>query len=149
MADNAYPLSKFHFEVGWNGESGTEQVGFTEASGFDHQIDPIEYRHGFSPQYHKTKMPGLQKFSNITLKRGTFKGDNGFMKWLITVALNKIERRNLTISLLNEEHKPVITWKINQAWPIKVQCTDLKADGNEVAVETIELAHEGLTVEFL
>lgn len=149
MADNPYPLSKFHFEVGWNGANGAEPVGFTEVSGLDHQIDPIEYRHGASPQYHKIKMPGLQKFSNITLKRGSFKGDNGFMKWLTTVALNKIERRTLTISLLDEEHKPLITWTIREAWPIKVQGTDLKADGNEVAVETIELAHEGLTVEFL
>jgi phage tail-like protein len=57
-------------------------------------------------------MPGMQKFSNITMKRGTFKGDNDFYNWWNTVALNTIERRDLTISLLNETHEPVVVWKI-------------------------------------
>ena len=89
----------------------------------------------------------MQKFSNITLKRGVFKSDNEYFNWWNTVALNTIERRNIIISLLNESHEPVITWKIKNAWPVKVQSTDLKADGNEVAIESIELAHEGLTIE--
>jgi len=139
-----YPLSKFHFIVEWGGN----RIGFTEATGFDVQIDPIEYREGASPEYHKIKMPGMQKFSNITLKRGSFKGDNQFYDWWNTVKLNTIERRDLIIKLLNENHEPVITWKVKNAWPIKVQSTDLKADGNEVAIETLELAHEGLTITY-
>lgn len=139
----AYPLPKFHFSVDWGGT----RIGFTEVSGLDRQIDVIEYREGNSPEYHKTKMPGLQKFSNITMKRGTFQGDNEYFNWLNSVQLNTIERRDLTITLLNENHEPVMTWKVKQAWPIKVQSTDLKSDGNEVAIETIELAHEGLSIE--
>lgn len=138
-----YPLPKFHFQVEWGGAS----IGFTEVSGLDVQTDPIEYRDGASPEYVKTKMPGMQKFSNITLKRGTFKGDNDFYAWWNTVALNTIDRRNVTISLLNENHEPVVVWKIKNAWPIKVQSTDLKADGNEVAIESIELVHEGLVIQ--
>lgn len=138
-----YPLPKFHFQVEWGGAS----IGFTEVSGLDVQTDPIEYRDGASPEYTKTKMPGMQKYSNITLKRGTFQGDNDFFVWWNTVALNTIERRNVTISLLNESHEPVVVWKVKNAWPIKVQSTDLKADGNEVAIETIELAHEGLVIQ--
>lgn len=138
-----YPLPKFHFQVEWGGAS----IGFTEVSGLDVQTDPIEYRDGASPEYVKTKMPGMQKFSNITMKRGTFKGDNDFYGWWNTVALNTIERRNVTISLLNENHEPVVVWKVKNAWPIKVQSTDLKADGNEVAIETIELVHEGLVIQ--
>jgi phage tail-like protein len=138
-----YPLPKFHFQVEWGGAN----IGFTEVSGLDVQVDPIEYRDGASPEYVKTKMPGLQKFSNITLKRGTFKGDNDFYNWWNTVALNTIERRNVTITLLNENHEPVVVWKIKNAWPIKVQSTDLKADGNEVAIESIELVHEGLVIQ--
>lgn len=138
-----YPLPKFHFIVEWGGT----RIGFTEASGLDRQIDVIEYREGASKEYHKTKMPGLQKFSNVTLKRGTFKGDNQFWDWLNTVQLNTIERRDLTLKLLNENHEPVVTWQIKQAWPVKIQSTDLKADGNEVAIETLELAHEGMVVK--
>lgn len=140
---NTYPLSKFHFSVDWGGT----RIGFTEVSGLDTSLDVIEYRDGASPEYHKIKMPGMQKFSNITLKRGTFQGDNEFYKWMKTVQKNVIERRDLLVSLLNENHEPVITWRIKNAWPVKVQSTDLKADGNEVAIETLELAHEGLEIE--
>ena len=138
-----YPLPKFHFQVQWGGA----QIGFTEVTGLDISTDAIEYREGSSPEFHKIKMPGLQKFSNITLKRGIFKGDNDFYKWWNTIALNTIERRDLIINLLNETHQPVVTWKIKNAWPVKIQSTDLKADGNEVAIETLEIAHEGLTIQ--
>lgn len=138
-----YPLPKFHFQVEW----GEATLAFTEVSGLDVEAEVIEYREGSNKEYHKIKMPGLQKFGNITLKRGTFQGDNKFYEWYDTIALNTVQRRDLTISLLNEAHEPVIVWKIKQAWPLKVQSTDLKADGNEVAIETLEVAHEGLVVQ--
>jgi len=138
----SYPLVKFHFQVDWAGT----KIGFTEVSGLDVETEVVEYREGSSPEYSKVKMPGMQKFSNITLKRGTFKSDNEFYNWWNTVKLNTIERRDITISLLNEEHEPVVTWKVKNAWPSKVQSTDLKSDGNEVAIESIELVHEGLTI---
>ena len=137
-----YPLPKFHFIVDWGGT----RIGFTEVTGLDMQVEAIEYREGNSPQYSKIKMPGMHKFSNITLKRGTFNGDKEFYQWINTVSLNTVERRNLTISLLNENHEPVLTWKVINAFPVKVQASDLKADGNEVAIETLELAHEGLNI---
>lgn len=141
---NDYPLVKFHFQVEWGGT----KIGFTEVSGLDVETEMIEYRHGASPEFSKTKMPGMQKYSNITLKRGSFQSDNEYFEWWNTVKLNTIERRDITISLLNEEHEPLIVWKIKNAWPLKVQSTDLKADGNEVAIETLELAHEGLNMEY-
>ena len=141
MAD--YPLPKFHFQVEWGGT----KLGFSEASGLDVESEVIEYRDGVMPEYSNIKMPGMQKYSNITLKRGTFQGDNEFYDWWNTVKLNTIERRDIVISLLNENHEPVVTWKIKNAWPVKVTSTDLKADGSEVAIETLELAHEGLAIE--
>jgi len=141
MAD--YPLPKFHFQVEWGGT----KLGFSEASGLDVESEVIEYRDGVMPEYSKIKMPGMQKYSNITLKRGSFQGDNEFYDWWNTVKLNTIERRDIVISLLNENHEPVVTWKVKNAWPVKVTSTDLKADGSEVAIETLELAHEGLTIE--
>ena len=151
MAD--YPLPKFHFQVTW--EKFKVEMGFTEVSGLDFETEVIEFRHGASPKYNKTKQPGLTKFSNITLKRGTFKGDNQFYDWWKeTVKFEEgnntgsIYRQTVTIQMLNEEHQPVMTWTLLNAWPTKVQSTDLKADGNEVAVETMELVHEGLEVKF-
>ncbi len=138
-----YPLPKFHFSVDWGGT----KIGFTEVSGLDVETELIEYREGSSPVYSKIKMPGMQKFSNITLKRGTFKSDNEFYVWWDSVKLNTIERRDVTIKLLNEEHEPVLTWKVRNAWPLKVQSTDLKADGSETAIESLEIVHEGLTIQ--
>jgi phage tail-like protein len=138
-----YPIPKFHFRVEWGGTN----IGFSEVSGLNIENKVIEYRDGVSPEYSKIKMPGMREYSNITMKRGVFKGDNEFFKWLNTISLNTVERRDLTISLLNEKHEPVVVWKVHNAFPIKVQSTDLKADGSEVAVEQIDLAHEGLTIE--
>lgn len=138
-----YPLVKFHFQVEWGGT----KIGFTEVSGLDVETEVVEYREGSSKEYSKIKMPGMQKYSNLTLKRGTFKSDNEYFAWWNSVKLNTIERRDITISLLNEEHEPVVTWKIKNAWPSKIQSTDLKADGNEVAIESMEIVHEGLTIQ--
>jgi len=92
-------------------------------------------------------MPGLRKFGNITMKRGTFADDNEYYAWFNTVNLNQIERRDVTISLLNENHEPVVVWKVKNAFPIKIQSPDLKSDANEAAIESIEIAHEGLTIQ--
>ena len=141
MAD--YPLPKFHFQVEWGGA----QIGFTEVTGLNTETQVIEYRHGASPEYAVTKMPGMQTNGNITMKRGTFLGDNEFYDWWNTVALNTIERRDLTISLLNEAHEPVVVWKVKNCWPTKVESSDLNSTGSEVAIESIEIAHEGLTIQ--
>ncbi len=137
-----YPISKFHFIVDWGGR----QIGFTEVSGLTVEVDPIEYRHGASNEFTKIKMPGMVKYSNLTLKRGTFHGDDEFHTWWKTIEMNNVERRDITISILNSNHEAVISWSVKNAWPVKVDPGDLKADGNEVAIETLELAHEGITI---
>ncbi|RDE24678.1 phage tail protein [Motiliproteus coralliicola] len=138
-----YPLPVFHFVVQWGGT----RVGFSEVSGLTQEVQPIEYRDGALPEYSTIKMPGLKKYSNVTLKRGIIAGDNEFFNWLNTVKLNTVERRDLVISLLNEEHEPVMNWKIHNAFPVKVEGPSLKASGNEVAIESVELAHEGLELQ--
>ena len=138
-----YPLPVFHFSVEWGGN----RVGFSEVTGLTQENQAIEYRDGSFPEYSSIKMPGLRKFSNITLKRGVIKGDNEFFSWLATVKLNKVERRDLVIKLLNEEHNPVMVWKVQNAFPVKVEGPQLKASANEVAIESIEIAHEGLEVQ--
>lgn len=141
-----YPLPKFHFIVDWGGT----RMGFTEVTGLDFETEVIEYREGSSPQYHKIKMPGMQKFSNITMKRGVFLGDFELYEWwkktLMFQEGKEKFRRDVAIRLLNEEHQPIITWVARNAWPCKVMYSDLKADSNEVAIETIELVHEGLSI---
>jgi len=61
--------------------------------------------------------------------------------------MNTIKRLPVTISLLDETGKPTMVWTLANAWPTKITGTDLKAEGNEVAIETIEIVHEGLTID--
>lgn len=142
MAAN-YPVSAFHFQVEWGGT----RIGFTEVSGLSIELQTIDYREGSSLEYQVTKMSGIPQYSNITLKRGIFRGDNEFFQWLNSVKMNNTDRRELTISLLDEEHNPVMVWKVKEAWPSKVEGPSLNSTGNDVAVESIDLSHEGLTIE--
>jgi phage tail-like protein len=136
-----HPLPVFRFLVEWGGQ----RVSFSEVDGLTQENQTIDYREGSFPEYSSIKMPGLRKFSNITLKRGIIESDNDFAKWLSTVKSNAVERRHLVISLLNEEHRPVMVWNIHHALPVKVEGPpDLNASGNDVAIESIEIAHEGL-----
>ena len=80
------------------------------------------------------------------MKKGIFPGDNQFFEWWNSASMNIVERRDLTISLLNEQHMPVMIWNVKNAWPSKCEGPQLKGDGNEVAVESITLQHEGITV---
>src|SRR6187200_3293013 len=128
-----YPLPVFSFTVTWGGT----RIGFSEVSGLTQENQAIEYRDGSFFEYSSIKMPGLRKFSNVTLKRGIVKADNELFIWLSTTKLITVERRNLIISLLDQEHNPVMTWKIANAWPVKLEGPALKASANEVAIESV------------
>ncbi len=143
QSPNLWPIPKFYFKVDLDGIGNA----FQEASGLNVESAPIEYRDGNSKNFSPVKMPGLKKFGNITLKKGVFKSDNKFWDWFNLIKMNTIARKPLTISLLDEAGSPTMVWKLQNAWPTKITGTDLKSTGNEVAVETIEIAHEGLTIE--
>ena len=121
-------------------------MSFQEVSGLDIQSEEIKYRAGDSKQFSVIKMPGLKKFGNVTMKKGVYKGDNKFWDWLNQIKLNTIKRVPITISLLDESSAPTMVWTLANAWPTKISSTDLKAEGNEVAIESIEIVHEGLTI---
>ena len=138
-----YPMPGYHFKVDWGGT----RIGFSEVSGLNIEVQAIEYREGSDPDYSAIKMPGLKKYGNITLKRGIIAGDNEFFDWLNTISLNQVERRDLVITLLNENHEPAMVWKARNAFPVKIEGPGLNATGNEVAIEMLEVAHEGLSIE--
>ena len=140
----SYPLSTYHFAVVWGGAN----VSFQEVSGLNMVREKIAYRGGASPEYSDTFMPGRPTFDDIVMKRGVFKGDSDYYKWRDTIKLNEVERRDLTISLLDAEHKPVVTWKVKNAFPLKIEGPSMKSNANEVAIESITIAHEGLSVEY-
>ena len=142
QSGTVWPIPKFRFEVKWD----SAVMSFQEVSGLDVEAQPIEYRHGDSPAFSVIKMPGIKKYGNVTMKKGVFSKDNKFWDWFNQIKMNTVKRIPITISLLDEAGAPTMVWSLTNAWPTKITGTDLKSDGNEVAVETIEIAHEGLTV---
>ncbi|RZL49321.1 MAG: phage tail protein [Pedobacter sp.] len=136
-------ISRYHFTVDWGGS----RIGFAEVSGLDIEIEVVSQRDGSSSVDSEKRFPGLRKFSNITLKRAILKGDNEFYDWINTKQNSKIERRNLTVKLLDENHEPIIIWLIKDAFPIKYSGPILVSNSSEIAMETLELTHEGITIE--
>jgi phage tail-like protein len=141
--DAIWPLPVFSFQVTW----GTQQkIPFQEVSGMDAETQVIEYRHSNSKAYSTIKMPGIAKYGNVTFKKGIFVKDNTFWTWYSGITMNTYDRVSIIIQLLDENQGTTMTWTLLNAWPTKVSGPTLKSDGNEVAIETIEVAHEGLTI---
>ena len=142
---STWPMPKFRFEV----DLGTELKGvaFQEVSGMDVENQIIEYRASNNPLFSTIKMPGIVKYGNITMKRGVFVNDNNFWNWHQEIKMNVVKRREVLIKLLDEAGKVTMQWTLSNAWPTKITSTDLKSDGNEVAVDTIEIAHEQITIK--
>jgi phage tail-like protein len=136
-----YPLPAYHFLVEWGGT----RTGFTEVSGLGIEAEVLEYREGGS--LHTVKIPGQLKYSNVILKRGIVKGDNEFFQWISTINGSAVQRRDVMISLLDETHQPVMRWRLSNAWPSKIEASTLNANASEIAIEIIELTHEGITIE--
>ena len=139
-----WPMPKFRFEVDLGDE--LQCVAFQEVSGLDQEVPVIEYRAGDSRLFSTIKMPGITEYGNITMKRGVFVNDNNFWKWMDEIKMNTLKRRTILIKLLDEAGAVTMQWQLNNAWPTKITGTDLKSDANEVAVDSLEIAHEQLVV---
>jgi phage tail-like protein len=141
--DTNWPLPKFYFMVDWG---STTNIPFQEINGLDIESDSIDYRHGDSPVSSKISMPGVIKNNKVTMKKGVFAKGDVFWDWFVKIKMNSIERQNIVIKLLDEGGNPTLTWTLLNAWPSKISSTDLKSDGSAVAIESIEIIHEGLTI---
>jgi phage tail-like protein len=142
------PYSAQNFLVIINGvldDGHSIRGSFAEVSGLDVEITPIEYRNG-SEDITVRKIPGLKKFTNIVLKRG-ITGDLTLWKWLKSVMDGSVQRADGTITLLDESRQPVMVWKFRRGWPCKLTGPTLNAKGNEIAIETLEICHEGLEID--
>jgi len=133
------PTRGFHFQVEIQ---GIQRGGFREASGLDTTQDPIEYREGSDPITAR-KLPGLVKHSNIVLKWG-HSDDHELFDWRNDVASGKLQRKNGSIIQLDDEGKEIGRWNFMNGWPSKWVGPSYNATGNEVAIETLEIAVEGL-----
>jgi phage tail-like protein len=142
------PYASYNFEVvvtGISDDGKAVKGSFAEVSGLEAAMDPIEYRNG-SEDITVRKMPGLKKFTNITFKRGTT-GDLAFWNWILQGMNGTAVRTEGSILLLNESRQEVMRWNFKRAWPIKWTGPGLNAKNNEIAMETVEICHEGLAID--
>lgn len=137
------PFRGFNFRVEIDGFT---VAAFSEVSGLTAEGDPVDYREGNDPVNNVRKLTGLRKYANLMFKRG-YTPDNTLWQWYQRIANGEPDRRNGSVVLMNEAHRDVMRWNFENAWINKIEGPGLNATSNEVAVESMELCHEGLTFE--
>lgn len=137
------PYRGFNYIVEIN---NTEVAAFSEVSGLTAEGDSVDYREGNEPENHVRKLTGLRKYSNLTLKRGYTQNDL-FWKWYANIASGMDDRRQVTVILRNEAHENVMSWIVENAWINKIEGPSMNATGNEIAIESMELVPEKITME--
>ena len=137
------PYRAFNFRI----EIDNLTVGsFSECSGLSSDGDAVDYREGTDIPLNVRKLVGLRKYANIMLKRG-YTQNTELWDWYTNIVNGIADRRNGTIILMDEARNDVMRWNIENAWINKIEGPMFKAGGNEIAMESVELVHEGLTLE--
>ena len=139
MADRNDPYAQFNFLVEIDGLS---VAGFTEVGGLTNESDIIEYREGADTATVR-KLPGLRKYSNITLKRG-FTQNKELWEWRNTTNEGKTERKAGSIILLDEARNEALRWNFSEGWISKWEGPALNSTANEASIESLEIAVEGI-----
>jgi phage tail-like protein len=142
-AERRDPYRTFNFQLEID---GVPLGAFSEASGLTADGEAVPYREGTDLQQNVRQLTGLRKYMNITLKRG-YTQDKSLWRWYGNIVNGQPDRRNVTIVLMNEARAPVMRWHAESAWVNKIEGPTFKAAGNEIAMESVELVHEGLTLE--
>ena len=139
-AEDPYKGYNFRLILG-----GVTEAGFRECSGLDTSQDPIEYREGIDKDLTARKQPGLNKYSNITLKWGVTKKSSEIFDWRKKAQEGKVERIDGSIVLMDDTGQDLAQWDFRDAWPTKWTAASFNATSNEVAIESLEITHEGIT----
>jgi phage tail-like protein len=142
------PYGGYNFLITVTGVSddGTAVKGsFSEISGLETELSPIEYRNG-SEDITVRKIAGLKKFTNITGKRG-ITADLDFWNWILAGLSGKVKRADGSVVLLDENRQEVLRWNFRRGWACKYTGPGLNAANNEIAMETLEICHEGLSID--
>ncbi len=142
-AERRDPYRSFNFQLEID---GVPLGAFSECSGLTAEGDAVDYREGTDFQPNVRKLIGLRKYTNIMLKRG-YTQDKSLWDWHDNIVNGLPDRRNVTIVLMNEQRQPVVRWHAENAWLNKIEAPSFKASGNEVAMESVEIIHEGLTID--
>jgi len=138
--DRKDPYRAYNFKVELD---GITRAGFRECSGLDSSQDPVPYREGTDPLTER-KLPGVVKYSNISLKWG-ITDDHELWDWRKQAMDGKVARKNGSIVLLDDTGAEKLRWNFVNGWPSKWTGPTFNATGNEVAIESLDIVHEGVT----
>ena len=141
---NKYPIPVFYYRVTIGDENS---IAFSEVSGLSFQYETITYKDGLSYKDGPKYMPGFFNVVNLTLQKGVVKADDFLLKWFKTIRLNTVEKRDVSIDLLNEKGEPTVSWIAKDAFPTKLDAPAFNASSNEVAIESLELTATWLEVK--
>jgi phage tail-like protein len=142
MSGSIQPISNFNFTVNFGGEN----INFQEVILPESEIEVIEYRDGSDVSSSVRKFPGLTKYSNLILKRSMTRTQDMY-EWFKQTKQGNLEKRDITVSILNEEKEPLAVWKMRSCWPTKYSGSTLKAKNSEIVIETLEIATEDVELE--
>lgn len=134
------PYGQFNFLIEID---GVVKGGFSEVSGLTTESNIVEYREGNEQQGTTRKVPGLIKYMNIVCKRG-YTQDRSLWEWRDKVIQGKTQRTAGSVILLDEARNEAMRWEFREGWPCKWEGPALNAKTSETAIESMEIAHEGL-----
>ena len=139
--DNPYANFNFVVEI-----DGIEVGAFSEVDLPEATIEAIEYRDGSDLSSGARKLPGRVSYANVVLRRG-ISGRTDLWEWFKSTRAGNLQRRDAAIVLLDEGRQPVQRWLLRDAWPARYAFSRLEGRGNEIVIETLELAYEGFELE--
>lgn len=138
-----HPHPSYHFLV----EAGFTRIGFSRVHLPRMERDVIRYREGSVPTEVSHQLPGLLRLSECVLERAVLHTDNEFFQWMNTIRFGTVERRDITVSLLNEDHSPTTVWRLRDVFPTKLEWSVLDAQTSAVLIETLHLSVESMYLQ--
>lgn len=151
---DGFPLPKYYFTVNITGPGGSGDMSFQEVTGLDQEVDHLKYRHGDDDEFNLMKRVGLEQTGTVSCKRGIFSQVTMEVPDLMKEIFDRQsfqsqaeELLEVTIVLQDEKSKPIITWTLQDAIPVKLVGTNLKSDANEIAIEQIDFMFRRLRIE--
>lgn len=149
MATPAYPAVNFHFRVDFNFQNGEGDIGFQSVSGLDSTLETESVKEGGENRFTHL-LPVRRKYGPLVLKRGLLMPSQSMITQWLKKAFDQemVEPRDLvTVILLGEDHKPLMHWTVNNAWPLSWKIGELNAETGAILIETLELNYNRLLFE--
>mgnify|MGYP001061477686 CR=1 FL=1 len=137
----SYPIPSYRYTVDFGGEA----IAFSEVSGLEIGVETIVYKDGLGIK----RMPGQPNDIKLTMKRGVVKAASQLYDWLNSISLNTVDKKDITISLTDESGEtPLVIWKVFNAFPTKLSAPSFDAKANDVAIESLELMADKITIQY-